>query len=818
MPSPTRQFFYDIKSGMSRRHAFQKFRTAILARRARAIKGESIRPVQGPSTKEGFFVSGKGGKETITKTDALVGKKWSVEAWQQRTQTNYQKILSITKGIDDSTVYMYKGQLMYGRRLKGELEPQVELAKQQFHQALELEKGYTTITKTDEGFIIEPDYARMLREDKGRAAALGWSWGGLGNIDIAYYKLTGQEEKATAKQVEQIKHIMYAKQKLAEGDIGEFSIQYWGGYLSMPSTQIGFAYGAGLGVGAISKAVTPIIASKSIGTQLAIRGGTLAAGTALGGYLSYYVAEPGMARGEWGETLGRSWVVGTGIAAGAAGYRAAFKTGAEYKSFMMAKGERPTFIKEFVKGTPRTYEVMMKKIPGIAPAGYLKGEGIAPRPFGFGRTGGIIYRAGQKVGETKFWQNIYGWAAKGYVPSQTYYLFQENVYYDKQGNWRGQPTLWKRKSWLEKTWIPKSKAESFKAFVGGSGDIEIQFPISKYYSGGEINIRGVAEGKVVKFGRGWFRHTYLSSDVEKSIQAYTKTGKFDYPGGFGSYKRGGLVDIIPDYAPPQRPESFLGKLLKFGYWGKAKPHYINIKGTIEGGPDWISGFGATRPKTSYFLMKNINQWKKIPAGIIRDIQANIQLKFRTEQLMISPAKDFSTFGRQFINVPISGKIPKTPFIGFPYSMDFKSIPKYEIPEIVSEIPIQKQIKIPIQEQLKIPIQTQERINIQEQLKIPIQEQIQTPILTQTQIQKQIQKQIQATKLIETPIETVITTIKTPTIKTPTPTIKIPLPPPVPELDLWHKRKTEWDELAFELLPGYRWREWKTPRLKDIMKL
>jgi hypothetical protein len=613
MPSPTKQFFYDIRSGMNRRAAFQKFRTAMLSRKSRS---QTIRKVQGPLTregryhskarppgpltKEGYFYSKPEGRveKKITKTtDALVGKKWSVEAWQQRTQSNYKRMLSIYKNVDDSTVYMYKGQLIYGRRLKGELEPQVELAKQQFHQALELEKGYTTIKKTDEGFIIEPDYARMLRDDPGRAAALGWSWGGLGNIDIAYYKLTGQHEKAEARQVEQIKNVMYAKQKLAKGDVKEFSIQYWGGYLSMPSTQIGFAYGAGLGVGAISKVATPIIASKSIGTQLAIRGGTLAAGASLGGYLAYYVAEPGVGRGEWGETLGRSWVVGTGVAAGAAGYRAAFKTGAEYKSFMIAKSERPTFIKEFVKAAPSTYDKLMQRIPGIGPIGYLKGEGVAPKPFGFGRTGGFVYRSGQRFGETKFWQNIYGWAAKGYVPSQTYYLFQENVYYDKSGNWRGQPTLWKRKSWLEKTWIPKSKAESFKSFVGGSGDIEIQFPSSRYLSHGEINIRGVAEGKVVRFGRGWFRHSYISSEAEKSIIAYTKTGRVDLPGGYGSYKRGGLVDIVPDYGTPSRPESFFAKLLRGGYWGKAKPHYIDVKKTIEGGPEWISGFGATRPKT-----------------------------------------------------------------------------------------------------------------------------------------------------------------------------------------------------------------------------
>ena len=816
MLSPTRQFFYDIRSGMSRQQAFNRFRQSIYRKIATRKIQQNPRPVQGPTLSTGKFYSKPqptGPPKSEGYPDPLVGHKWTVGAWQQKTQTHYQQVLKTYKSIGTYDTYIYEGKQISGKKLKEILKPKVELAKQQFHQALEMEKGYTIITKTDEGFTIETDYKKLLREDPGRAAALGWSWGGLGNIDIAYYKLTGQHEKAEARQVEQIKNVMYAKQKLAEGDIKEFSIQYWSGYLSSPATQIGFAYGAGLGIGALSKVATPVIAAKGVGTQLAIRGGTLAAGATLGGYLAYHVAEPGFTRGDWGQTLGRGWVTGTGVIAGAAGYRAAFKTGAEYKSFMMQRAERPTFIKEFVKAAPSTYDKLVHKIPGIGPMGYLKGPGVQPKPFGFGRTGGFIYKGTQKLGQTKFWQNIYGWAAKGYVPSQTYYLYQEGVYDD--AGYRIQPTLWKRKSWLEKSWIPKEKAESFKSFVGKSGDIEINFPTSKYYSGGEINIRGITEGKVVRFGRGWFRHTYISSEAEKSIMAYTKTGRIDI-GGFGSYKRGsGIVDIIPDYSPPPtRPERFLGKLLKYGYWGKSKPHYIDVKGTIEGGPDWISGFGATRPKTSYHLLTHPDKWKQLPAGIIRDIRASMGIsKLRTDQLLVSPGEKFSALGRQFMNVPISGKFPRMPLIGVGYSVDLKPIqiselkPRLEIPEIVSSIPKQEQIKIPIQEQIRIPIQMQSKIPIQEQIRIPIQIQTQTPIQTQTHIQK----------LIETPIETVTTTIKTPTIKTPNINVTL-TPPTVPEFDEWDKRKPKFDKMAFDLFPGYRWREWKTPRLQDVLKI
>jgi hypothetical protein len=324
---PTKQFFYNIRSGMDRQSAFKTYRQTMERRlaRKRVISSRTLsspRLVQGPVLESGEFYSKPQPKieQRVSKTiDSTIGKYYTVGAYRQLTQSQYQKSLQIYKSIDPESTYLYRGFQVGGLQLKRILKPQLESAREQFTGGLEFEPGYHRIKRTEKGFIIDVDYESMLRRDPGRGAALGWGWGGLGNIDIAFYKLTGQKKKAEQRQVEQIRSYMGAKESLRRGDIGGFSTQYWSGYLSMPSTQIGLAYGAGLGVGAISKAATPIIASKSIGTQLAIRGGTLAAGASLGSYLSYYVAEPGMARGEWGETLGRSWVVGTGIAAGIGG-------------------------------------------------------------------------------------------------------------------------------------------------------------------------------------------------------------------------------------------------------------------------------------------------------------------------------------------------------------------------------------------------------------------------------------------------------------------------------------------------------------------
>jgi hypothetical protein len=115
----------------------------------------------------------------------------------------------------------------------------------------------TTVSETATGFKFNfpfagaekyKTYKSLLEDNPGQAAALGWGWGGLGNIDIAYYKLTGQNEKAIQRQIEQLAGYAGAKETLASGNVLEFSKQYWSGWFSSPGTQLGISYGVGAGV------------------------------------------------------------------------------------------------------------------------------------------------------------------------------------------------------------------------------------------------------------------------------------------------------------------------------------------------------------------------------------------------------------------------------------------------------------------------------------------------------------------------------------------------------------------------------------------
>jgi len=167
------------------------------------------------------------------------------------------------------------------------------------------------------------------------------------------------------------------------------------------------------------------------------------------------------------------------------------------------------------------------------------------------------------------------------VPTQTYYLKQEGVFYDeKTGAWRVQPTLWKR-SWkniFEKTWIPKEKATSVKTFIGESGKIQVDFPTSRNLTGGDIELTGVVEGKVVRWGHSWFKHIYISSKMQKIIDVGKPVSQYDYGFGYGSYKRGGIVDVYKDIGIQKQRYSLFGEMIEKGYTVD-RPIITGFKGT-----------------------------------------------------------------------------------------------------------------------------------------------------------------------------------------------------------------------------------------------
>jgi len=160
-----------------------------------------------------------------------------------------------------------------------------------------------------------------LKKDPGRATALGWGWGGYGNIDIAYYRATGQEQKILDRQVEQLAGYKSAGEKLKGGDVLGFSTQYWGGYLSSPATQIGLAYVTGAGAGALTSKLgsSAVIASH----PLLATGGKIAA-IGIGGTLIGYQAADitkDFIKGDVGKGLGRSTIFTASLAAGYMGFK-----------------------------------------------------------------------------------------------------------------------------------------------------------------------------------------------------------------------------------------------------------------------------------------------------------------------------------------------------------------------------------------------------------------------------------------------------------------------------------------------------------------
>ena len=191
--------------------------------------------------------------------------------------------------------------------------------------------------KTDTGYEYKPDfpfvgaekyyyYKSLLESDPGRATALGWGWGGYGNVDIAFYKLTGQSEKALEKQIGQLARYDYAQQQIKSGDIGGFSTTYWLGYMDSPATQIGLAYVGGMAVGKYTALKGTVAAATTGKVVSGITGKVITYGIGAGlvGYKTYDVAKS-VERGDIGEAVGKTWLFGTTVVSGVAG----FQTGAE---------------------------------------------------------------------------------------------------------------------------------------------------------------------------------------------------------------------------------------------------------------------------------------------------------------------------------------------------------------------------------------------------------------------------------------------------------------------------------------------------------
>lgn len=210
MVNPTKQFFYDIRSGRDRQSAFDRFRRSTHRRQAAYSrfkklerKGVVNRPVQGPKTESGEFYTG--GSKRITETvDPLGGQFYTREAYQQRTGSQYQRMLGVYRGIDEGGTYLYKGFEVGGLQLKTLIRPSVEGSRSQFVGSLEL-GPYSTIKRTDKGFEIGTDvelkqYSDWQRasvgEKVGRSIWVGFTQWPRTIVETGFSPVTGQTFKS----------------------------------------------------------------------------------------------------------------------------------------------------------------------------------------------------------------------------------------------------------------------------------------------------------------------------------------------------------------------------------------------------------------------------------------------------------------------------------------------------------------------------------------------------------------------------------------------------------------------------------------------
>jgi hypothetical protein len=145
--TPTKQFFYNIRSGMSRQQAFDIFRRSTHKRQlafSSFQKSQRISRIQGPRLRSGEFYSKPQPKieQRVSKTiDSTIGKYYTIESYKGLLAGRYKQASQIYVGIQD---------LEQRQKFKTEyLDP----IKQQWVEASKL-KSYHVIKRTDEGFEI----------------------------------------------------------------------------------------------------------------------------------------------------------------------------------------------------------------------------------------------------------------------------------------------------------------------------------------------------------------------------------------------------------------------------------------------------------------------------------------------------------------------------------------------------------------------------------------------------------------------------------------------------------------------------------------
>jgi hypothetical protein len=163
---------------------------------------------------------------------------------------------------------------------------------------------------------------KEIEKNPGLGAISGWTGQGLANIDVTYYKLMGENTKAMETMISQVAKT----RQLDIKDINPFSEKSAVfSIFKAPSTQMALTFGIGAGIGTVSK-----IASGSVwvGTHPVI---SLAGKTAVAAFSSTFIGIQGYdifktgQSGDIGKALGKSWLLGTNIASGIAGYQTGLK-------------------------------------------------------------------------------------------------------------------------------------------------------------------------------------------------------------------------------------------------------------------------------------------------------------------------------------------------------------------------------------------------------------------------------------------------------------------------------------------------------------
>jgi len=163
--------------------------------------------------------------------------------------------------------------------------------------------------------------SKELKTDPLKGALLGWGGQGLFNVDIAAYKMMGQEQKAMDVQVGRLSYYKNLE-KLRQSDGLAFTGEAIKTWFSSPATQVGLSYVGGHLAGSY-------LTQKGLVT--AATTGTVSKGGLLGKIVIGSIAVPlvGMkvhdissefAKGDIGKGIGKSFLFGTTIVAGLYGY------------------------------------------------------------------------------------------------------------------------------------------------------------------------------------------------------------------------------------------------------------------------------------------------------------------------------------------------------------------------------------------------------------------------------------------------------------------------------------------------------------------